>query len=803
MYVTVVFYEGKGVIMKKEITRDILKSLYVDSARKLFEKELGDLKPHELNAVIADVVQKNNENYQKSMNNCSKKKVAIYFSIEFLIGRVVLDILVNCGIKKATTRIFKEEGIDINCLEDVDDAALGNGGLGRLAACFIESAATESYPLYGVGLYYKYGLFKQSIKDDSQVEFPDEWTKNGEPWFEPKEDEAVIVKFQDTQVKAIPYFLPIVGYNTSRTTLESTIYPLMVWKAEAADCGNQNALRISDYLYPDDSTDDGKYLRLRQEYFLVSATLQRLLNIHMKEHHTLDNFEEYYCFQMNDTHPVIGAVEFIRLLETYGYSFKDAFKKARKCFAYTNHTIMAEALEKWPIIIFKNLLPELFKVIEDINLELVNELSQNDMFCTKIIENGVIKTNPDWQRIKNYEMFDAGIIYMSRIACYISYSINGVAKVHSNIIKKETLNQWYKLYPEKFNNKTNGVTPRRWIKLANPALAAFLDKYVGKGWITDLVQLEKLEKYKNNQSVLAEFAGVKKIAKHNLAEYIKNKEGIKIDENSIFDCQVKRIHEYKRQAMNALRILLIYDGIKRGELPNFYKTTFMIGGKAAPGYHMAKEIIKLIKDIQNLINNDPEVKDKMQVVFLTNFNVSYGEKVYSGANFSEQISTAGTEASGTSNMKFMMNGAPTIGTLDGANIEIVEEASQKNEYIFGATVDELNRIKPIYHHKAFLDANKDIVRVLDYLKNGKLNNTYWDLYNTFMYDDRYFTMYDLRSYFEVTLRANADYAAEIETGDYRSYTQKCFENTAHSGRFSSDRTIREYAEEIWKVEKDK
>lgn len=793
-------------MQKYTINEETLKAQYQDAARHLFNKKISDLNPYELNSVIAHVVKNKVivSNWENSMNLYSERRIAVYFSIEFLIGRVVLDVLTNTGLKKVTTKIFAEEGVDINCLEEVDDTALGNGGLGRLAACFIESAATMGYPLYGVGLYYKYGLFKQQFDNNGhQIEVPDEWTRNGEAWFEPLYNEAVVVEYQDTRVKAIPYVMPVIGYNTSRVSFDSNVFPLMLWKAEAIEGEtNYSASKISDYLYPMDNDDEGKKLRIRQEYFFVSAMLQRIFKIHLEKHGTLDNIEDYYIFQMNDTHPVMGCLEFIRLLKLNGYSFEEAYAKAKKCFAYTNHTILGEALEKWPIVLFKDMLPSLFKVIEELNQQLIDELLGKSKFNISVVKDGRIENYPNWEKIREYELFADGVIYMSRIACYIASKINGVAAVHTEIIKKDTLSRWYKLYPDKFNNKTNGVTPRRWLKHANYELANFLDYYLGKGWTTDLTILEQLEKFKNNPEVLAEFANVKRVAKKKLAEYIEKQEGIKVDPDSIFDCQVKRIHEYKRQLMNALRILYIYDQLKKGNLPNFYKTTFIIGGKAAASYDKAKRIIALIKDIQEIVNNDPDVKDKMQVVFLTNYNVSYAEKVYAGANFSEQISTAGMEASGTGNMKFMMNGSPTIGTLDGANIEIVEEAGTKNNYIFGATVDELKRIKPIYRHQEFLNANHDLVELLAYLKGERdLRGTYWNLANTLLYDDRYFNMYDLRSYIETTLRANSDYAKEQETGILSYYTRKSLKNTAHSGKFSSDRTIQEYCEDIWYIEK--
>ena len=783
------------------IDKVMLETQFEEEARSLYNKALNELNPNELNTIIARVVKDKviMPNWEKAMNLYSEQRIAVYLSIEFLIGRVVNDVLVNTGLKKAVSEIFTKHGIDTNCLEDVEDAALGNGGLGRLAACFVESSATKGYPLYGAGLYYKYGLFKQKFDEKgNQVEVADDWTANGEPWFEPHDNESVIVEFRDTKVKAVPYIMPVIGYNENHNSFASNAFPLTLWKAEPIEGEtNEAAAKISDYLYPNDSSYEGKQLRIRQEYFFTSATMQRIFNIHLKKHGTLDNIEDYYIFQMNDTHPVFGCLEFIKLLKMYGYSFDEAFEKAQKCFAYTNHTVMSEALEKWPISIFKDTVPGLWKVVEEINFRLINELKVKREF-----QLGKVEKQPDWDKIRQYEVFQNGEIYMCNIACYVACKINGVAAVHTEILKDDLLNKWYGLYPEKFTNKTNGVTPRRWIKLANPELARFLDAHLGEGWVTNLEELEKLEQFKNDPVALAEFAAVKHCAKVHLIDYIDKHEGIHIDFDSIIDCQVKRIHEYKRQTMNALRILYIYVQLKQGKLPNFYKTTFIIGGKAAASYEKAKLTIALIKDIQEMINNDPDVNDKMKVVFLTNFNVSYGEKVYAGANFSEQISTAGKEASGTGNMKFMMNGAPTIGTLDGANIEIAEEAGTKNNYIFGATVDEIERIKHAYNHRGFLEANHDLTELIKFLEGKRnLKGTYWPLADSLRYDDKYFNMYDLRSYIKATLKANSDYAEEQKTGDRSFYTRKCLLNTAHSGKFSSDRTIQEYVDDIWHLEK--
>ena len=786
-------------------TQMALKAHYEDAARTLFNKNLGSLNPYELNNVIAKVVKEHviPKNWNRSRNLYSRKRITVYFSAEFLNGRVVLDHLNNAGLLKATEKIFKRENIDIKCLETIEDPALGNGGLGRLAACFIESAATQGLPLFGVGLYYKYGLFKQKFDANGyQQAEPDIWDANMEPWFEPHYEDEQIITFADTRVRAVPYEMPVLGYNADEGEYNAPVFPFRVWKAEPIEgVTNASAAAISDWLYPNDENEDGKILRLRQEYFFVSAEMQTLINRHLKIHGTLDNFEEYYFFQMNDTHPVMGCLEFIRLFENHGYTFNEAFEKACKCFAYTNHTIMPEALEKWNRVMFKNLLPDIHQVINDINKRLIDELSAKDEFSKIKYENGSYVSEADWDKINPYEMFQDGSIHMSRIACYVGSKINGVAKVHTDIIMKTLLANWCELYPEKFINITNGVTPRRWVSLSNPDLAEFLDKYAGNGWITNMSMLSRLEQYKNDHAVLTEFAGIKMNAKVKLAEEIYQREGIRIDPNSIFDIQVKRIHEYKRQLMNALRILRIYQLLKQGKLPDFYKTTFIIAGKAAMSYKKAIQTIALIKDIQNLVNNDPDVRDKMQVVFLTNFNVSYAEKIYAAANFSEQISTAGTEASGTGNMKFMMNGAPTIGTWDGANIEIILASGRKNNYEFGARVEQLKAIEKQYQHEQGRFVKSYMYDVARLLKDKTLlPNAYWELYSTITLEDKYYVMLDLEAYIETTLRANADYAAEQRTGDLSHHTRKAMKNTAASGVFSSDRTVQEYAKHIWHIE---
>ena len=786
-------------------TQMTLKTLYQDAARTLFNKSLKQLNPYELNCVITKVLKENviSKNWNKSRRFDSHVRMTVYFSAEFLIGRVVLDALLNAGLLKATRKIFKKEGIDIDCLQAVEDPALGNGGLGRLAACFLDSASKERLPFRGVGLYYKYGLFKQYFDQHGyQQAAPDVWDTNMEPWFEPHPEYTKEIVFADTRVLAVPYELPVIGYNANEDMFNGHVNTLRVWKAEPIEgVTNASAAAISDWLYPNDETDEGKILRLRQEYLFVSAEMQTIIERHLEVHGTLDNIEEYYSFQMNDTHPVMGCLEFIRLLQQHNYTFEEAFEKASKMFNYTNHTIMPEALEAWDRIMFKSLLPDVHKVINDINKRLIDELSTKDDYTKIRYENGRYISEPDWDKINPFEMFQDGKIHMSRIACYVGNKINGVAEVHTDIIKKNLLSNWFELYPQKFLNITNGVTPRRWVMLANPYLSDFLDKYVGPDWINDMSLLTKLEQYKNDHAVLTELAEVKMKAKVDLANEIFEREHVRIDPNSIYDIQVKRIHEYKRQLMNGLRILRIYQLLKQGKLPNFHKTTFIFAGKAAMSYRRAIQTIAFIKDIQKKINNDPDVRDKMQVVFLTDYNVSYAEKIFAAANFSEQISTAGTEASGTGNMKFMMNGAVTIGTYDGANIEIFKAAGRKNYYEFGGRVEQFRSIKKQYEHDKGQFVKPEMFDVARLLKDKSIiPNEYWELYSSITLEDKYYVMHDLEAYIDVTIRANNDYAEEQRTGNMSLHTRKALKNIAKSGRFSSDRTILEYARNVWHIE---
>lgn len=797
-----------STIVPYAIDEVTLKSYFQEESRSLFNKELKELSPHELEHVIANVLKDRiiTQNWNKSLQVYSEDRVTIYFSVEYLLGKIELDALNNSGLYELARDVLLDEGVDIHCLEEVDDTALGNGGLGRLAACFIESAASMRRRLYGVGLYYRFGLFKQSFDSEGrQVENKDDWAANGDPWFTPKRDWSVPVRYSDTEVLAVPYFMPVVGYNNSDNCSDTPINPLMLWKAEVIPgITNSSAAAISDWLYPNDGNEEGKILRLRQEYFFTSATIQLLFKIHFEKHGTLDNFEEYYFFQMNDTHPVMASLEFIRLLKLRGYSFDQAFEKAKKCFAYTNHTVMSEALEKWDMYMFKNLLPDVYKVIEELNQKLIDTLIQQSRFCFTKVKNGHIIREPNWRRdIDHYELSKHGEVKMAHIACFVGEKINGVAKVHTEILKDTVLHRWYKLYPDRFLNITNGVTPRRWISLANPALKNFLNQHIGSEWITDLPQLEKLKAYQDDYAVLSEFAQVKKTAKENFAHQVQMHENVWIDPNSIFDVQVKRFHAYKRQLMNAMRVLYFYDKIKKGELPDFYPTTFVFGGKSAASYEFAKLVMQFINDLQVMVNNDPAVNSKMKVVLVTNFNVTYSQYIYPAADISEQISMAGTEASGTGNMKMMLNGAVTLGTLDGANIEIVDAAGEENNYIFGATVDVLEGLRHdnSYNHEKFLNENPQLKHLIKYLKGEipGLRHLYWRLANELEHNDEYKVMFDLKPYIDITLAANRDYAEEQHTGNLAKFTKKQFLNIASSGRFSSDRTVLEYCDYIWHI----
>ena len=726
------------------------------------------------------------------------KKVC-YLSAEFLVGRLIYNNLYNMGLFSQFAELMSENNLDIRMFEDIEDAALGNGGLGRLAACFLDSGATLGLTLNGYGIRYKYGLFKQYFKDGFQKEIPDDWQRFGDPWSVRKEDEKIRIDYKNQPVYAVPYDTPVIGFGDRK------VNTLRLWQAEPLenfnfelfneqkyDKANRNrneAEAISSLLYPNDSTEEGKKLRLKQEYFFAAATIQDVIRKYKKKFGSdFSHFSSEYAIQLNDTHPVVAIPEFIRLmLQNEKLSFSKALRIARETFAYTNHTVMSEALEKWNTDLFKAVIPKVYKYIVLIQKAMLKELTS------------LGKDTPEAQR--TYLIIDQDTIHMARLAIYASHSTNGVAMLHTEILKHDALKEWYELYPERFNNKTNGITQRRWLALANMELAGFITDKIGNSWITDLDRLKELLKYADNREIIREFADIKHIKKRQLAEYIKKQEGIKINPDFIFDIQVKRLHEYKRQLLNAFSILDIYFGLKEGRIKEFNPTCFIFGAKAAPGYYRAKGVIKYINEIAKLVREDETVKDKLQVVFVSNYNVSYAEKLTPAADVSEQISTAGTEASGTGNMKFMLNGAVTLGTYDGANVEIVEQSGEENNYIFGARVEDIERIRASYNSKDYYDQNPRIKRVMDTLVDGTFSDDgtgmFAELYHSILYGahwhkpDHYYLLLDFLPYCEEKLKVNWEYS------DTYAFRRKCFINTASAGKFSSDRTIRDYADEVW------
>ncbi|BCN32947.1 glycogen/starch/alpha-glucan phosphorylase [Anaeromicropila herbilytica] len=729
-----------------------------------------------------------------------KGKKVCYLSAEFLIGRLVYNNLLNLGLFNQFSELASENGLDIRIFEDIEDAALGNGGLGRLAACFLDSAATVNVTLNGYGIRYRYGLFEQYFENGFQMETADDWQKAGDPWSVRKEEERVRIDFKNQSVYAVPYDTPVIGYGATK------INTLRLWQSEPLETFNfklfndqkydkavkekNDAEAITNVLYPNDDTDAGKKLRLKQQYFFSSASLQDIVKRYKKTYGTdFSHFSSQYAIQLNDTHPVVSIPELIRIfIEEEGMSFAKALRIARETFAYTNHTVMSEALEKWNVNLFKAVIPNVYKYVVMIQRQLVKELTALGIDKKEMIQ---------------YNIIDNNLIHMARLAIYASHSTNGVAKIHTEILKNDALHEWYEIYPERFNNKTNGITQRRWLALANMELSGFITDMIGNSWITNLDKLKELLKYQDDKEVLKQFDSIKIIKKKQLADYIKEKDGIDINPEFIFDIQVKRLHEYKRQLLNAFSILDIYFGLKEGRIKEFNKTAFIFGAKAAPGYFRAKGIIKFINEIAKMIDNDDEVNDKLKVVFISNYNVSYAEKIMPAADVSEQISTAGTEASGTGNMKFMLNGAVTLGTFDGANVEIVEQAGEENNYIFGARVEDIEKIKETYNPKKIYESNDRIKRVVDTLIDGTFDDEgtgmFKELYTSLIEGaswhkaDHYYLLEDLIPYIDAKLRVNKDYSNTYE------FRRKCFINMANAGTFSSDRTIREYAEDIWKV----
>lgn len=762
----------------------------------------GCTTPQEIhNALGNAVMEYASENWQKSKNAHLNSRRACYFSMEFLVGRAVFNNLLCLGIYDETEAVLNEMGKSLSELEEIEDAALGNGGLGRLAACFLDSAASLDLPLDGYGIRYKYGLFKQGIENGFQTETADNWTKYGDPWSVRHDEETVEVKFNGQTVKAVPYDMPIFGCKTNHVST------LRLWQSEAvnefdfnlfnqqkyteASLEKNSAEDISRVLYPNDDTREGKKLRLKQQYFFCSASLQDITKKHFDRFGSLENISDSITIQLNDTHPVISIPEFIRILVNSGMDFEKAFAITKKVFNYTNHTVMPEALEKWECGLVEELLPEVYSIILQINEKLIAE-----MFAKE-------KTSEEIEKIK---IVRNGLVNMADMAVYCSSYVNGVAEIHTEILKDTVLADWYKLYPERFQNKTNGITQRRWLALCNKELSDLITELLGSDkWITNLDELKKLSGYAEDDEVINRFINIKKSNKKALAEYIQKNEGITIDPHSIFDIQIKRLHEYKRQLLNAFSILYIYFGIKSGEIINMNPVTFIFGAKSAPGYRRAKGIIKFINEIAKLVDNDEEVSRYVKVVFVSNYNVSYAEKLIPAADVSEQISTAGTEASGTGNMKLMLNGAVTLGTYDGANIEIVQEAGEENNYIFGARVEELKEIMPEYNSRKILSENPRIRQVVQTLIDGTVSDggtgyfreLYFSLTDgaSWHSPDNYYLLGDLENYIDVKLKCIGDF------GNKKLIGKKMWLNMCNAGKFSSDRTINDYAENIWHIGK--
>ena len=746
--------------------------------------------------VMEDISEKHSASVQKHLSG----RRAMYLSMEFLMGRAVHNNLFCAGVYDDVESVLNAHGRSLDDLETIEDAALGNGGLGRLAACFLDSAAALDLPLDGYGIRYKYGLFKQKIVDGFQKEEADDWSKYGDPWSKRCEQDSVLVEYADQTVKAVPYDMPIIGYGTDN------IGTLRLWQAEAEggfDFGKFNsgdyagaqaeinsAEDISRVLYPNDNTDEGKILRLKQEYFFSAASVTDALAKHKARFGSLDELEKYLTIQLNDTHPVIAVPELIRQLCGQGYDFDTAFDKAHKIFNYTNHTVMQEALEKWRTDLVEELLPRIYSIIIQINEALIA-----DMYA-----GGVQRDKTD--RIK---IIKGGLIHMADMACYASSHINGVAEIHTQILKDSVLADWFSLAPEKFRNETNGITQRRWIALCNRELSALITELLGDdNWINDLDRLRELAKFAGDENVLRRFIDIKQGKKQQLADFIKSHDGIDTDVNSVFDIQIKRLHEYKRQLLNAFSILWIYYGIKDGSIQGFTPTTFIFGAKSAPGYRRAKAIIKFINEVGRIVSSDPDTRDLIKVVFVQNYNVSYAEKLVAAADVSEQISTAGTEASGTGNMKLMLNGAVTLGTFDGANIEIVQEAGEENNYIFGARVEDLERIVPEYDSRSIFANDPMVKKVVSSLIDGTVSDggsgDFRELYTALLdgaswhAPDHYYLLGDMRDYVETKLRCINDFSA-----DRLAFARKQWLNMCNSGKFSSDRTIADYAANIWGI----
>ena len=807
--------------------KDVFKRDVRNNVKTLFRKEVEEATPQQLFQAVSYAVKEaiiddwlaTQKQYEKD-----DPKTVYYMSMEFLLGRALGNNLINMTAYKEVKEALEEMGIDLNVIEDQEpDPALGNGGLGRLAACFLDSLATLGYASYGCGIRYRYGMFKQKIRDGYQVEAPDNWLKDGNPFELRRPEYAKEVRFGGNirvgydeagkthfvqenyeSVMAIPYDYPIVGYGNH------IVNTLRIWDAEAIvdfqldsfDRGDYHkaveqenlAKNIVEVLYPNDNHIAGKELRLKQQYFFVSASIQAAITKFKKKHGDISKLPEKVTFQMNDTHPTVAVAELMRiLLDEENLGWNEAWDITTKCCAYTNHTIMAEALEKWPIDLFSRLLPRIYQIIQEIDRRFIAQVRA--------------QYPGNEEKVKKMAILMDGQVKMAHLAIVAGYSVNGVAKLHTEILKNQELKDFYQMMPEKFNNKTNGITQRRFLMHANPLLADWVTEKLGtKEWITDLSKMSGLKEWLDDEEALKEFMTIKFKNKERLAAYIKEHNGVEVDPRSIFDVQVKRLHEYKRQLLNILHVMYLYNQIKEHPEMSFYPKTYIFGAKASAGYIRAKEIIKLINSVADVINNDRSINGKLKVVFIEDYRVSNAELIFAAADISEQISTASKEASGTGNMKFMMNGAPTLGTMDGANVEIVDEVGIDNAFIFGLSADEVINYEQNggYNPYDIYNNDPDIHRVVDQMVDGTYSNgdteMYRDLYNSLLNNqggsraDMYFILKDFRSYADAQARAMEAYK------DKEKWAKMALKNTACCGKFSADRTIQEYVDDIWHLD---
>ena len=803
----------------KKSVKENVKFLYRKTLEEATQEQIFQAVSYTVKDVIIDNWLKSQKAYEKQ-----DPKIVYYMSMEFLMGRALGNNLINLGAYGEVKEALEELGLDINCIEDQEpDPALGNGGLGRLAACFLDSLATLNYCAYGCGIRYRYGMFKQEIRDGYQVEAPDNWLKNGYPFelrrpeyakevhfggyvrveWDPVSNQNKFIHEGYQAVKAVPYDMPITGYNND------VVNTLRIWDAEPIVDFNLDSFDKGDYhnaveqenlartivevLYPNDNHMAGKELRLKQQYFFVSASLQAAIAKYKKTHDDITKLHEKVVFQMNDTHPTVAVAELMRLLmDQEGLGWDQAWDITTKCCAYTNHTIMSEALEKWPIELFSRLLPRVYQIIEEINRRFILEIQQ--------------KYPGNFEKVKKMAIIYDGQVKMAHLAIVAGYSVNGVARLHTEILKNQELKDFYEMMPEKFNNKTNGITQRRFLAHGNPLLADWVTDKIGPDWITDLSQLSKLKVYADDEKALQEFMTIKFKNKERLAKYILEHNGVEVDPHSIFDIQVKRLHEYKRQLLNILHVIYLYNQIKAHPEMDFYPRTFIFGAKASAAYARAKKIIKLINCVADVVNNDASINGKLKVVFIENYRVSNAEIIFAAADVSEQISTASKEASGTGNMKFMLNGAPTLGTMDGANVEIVQEVGEENAFIFGMSSDQIINYENNggYDPDFIYNTDPEIRQVLMQLINGTFSSDtemFRDIYNSLLdkrnmpRPDQYFILGDFRSYAEAQKRVEEAYK------DEKRWAKMALLNTACAGKFTSDRTIQEYVDDIWHLDK--